>query len=64
MACIISPGPADGLEHVCLLVYPAPLLPERLVRRFKRFLAELALADGQRVLAHCPNSGFMLGCLE
>lgn len=60
---MISPGPADGLERVCL-PYPAPLLPGRLVRRFKRFLAEVDLANGQRVLAHCPNSGSMLGCLE
>ncbi|MFH1033485.1 MAG: DNA/RNA nuclease SfsA [Pseudomonadota bacterium] len=44
--------------------FPQPLLPGRLVRRFKRFLAEVDLADGTRVLAHCPNSGSMLGCQE
>lgn len=43
--------------------YPEPLIPGRLVRRYKRFLAEVELADGQRVTAHCPNSGSMLGCL-
>lgn len=43
--------------------YPEPLIAGRLVRRYKRFLAEVELADGQRVTAHCPNSGSMLGCL-
>ncbi|MBI5522808.1 MAG: DNA/RNA nuclease SfsA [Desulfarculus sp.] len=58
---ISSAGPA--LEAVRLDFDP-PLVPGRLVRRFKRFLAEVDLDSGQRVLAHCPNSGSMLGCLE
>lgn len=43
--------------------FPEPLIPGRLVRRYKRFLAEVELDDGHRVTAHCPNSGSMLGCL-
>lgn len=41
--------------------FSAPLLPGRLVRRYKRFLADIALDGGDTITAHCANPGSMLG---
>ena len=42
--------------------FARPLVAGRLVRRYKRFLADVLLEEGgDLVTAHCANSGSMLG---
>lgn len=44
--------------------FETPLIPGKLVKRYKRFLTDVELADGTVVTAHCANSGSMLSVNE
>jgi sugar fermentation stimulation protein A len=46
------------------MIFSPPLIPARLVRRYKRFLFDAVLDDGTEITGFCPNTGSMRGLTE
>jgi sugar fermentation stimulation protein A len=43
--------------------FSTPLIPGKFIKRYKRFLVDVELENGEIVTAHCPNTGSMKTCL-
>src|SRR3990167_320520 len=43
--------------------FDPPLEEGRLLRRYKRFLADIETTSGELLCIHCPNTGSMLNCM-
>lgn len=46
------------------MVFKESLVHGQLIKRYKRFLADVKLDSGEIITAHCTNSGSMKSCLE
>ncbi|RCL04074.1 MAG: sugar fermentation stimulation protein A [Candidatus Tokpelaia sp. JSC189] len=46
------------------MFFSVPLISGKLIRRYKRFLADVILDDGNKITASVPNTGSMLGLTE
>ena len=44
--------------------FKSRLIRGTLIQRYKRFLADVRLENGEIVTAHCTNTGSMMGCKE
>ncbi len=44
------------------MIFKNKLMPAKLIKRYKRFLADVVLTDGSTMTVYCPNTGSMRSC--
>jgi len=49
-------------QNEFVMEFSTPLIRGTLIKRYKRFLADVTLDSGKVITAHCPNTGSMLSC--
>jgi len=60
----LNPVGGADIEPDARVKFPTPLTKGRLLRRYKRFLADIMLDGGEEITAHCANPGSMMGLAE
>ena len=51
-----------GVNYIHTMQFPSRLIRGTLIQRYQRFLADVRVASGAIVTAHCTNTGSMMGC--
>lgn len=47
-----------------MVEFESPLIEAVLIKRYKRFLADVKLGNGELITVHCPNTGSMTNCAQ
>ncbi len=62
--CQLKIALVPNFAHITPMQFSTPLLEGRLIRRYKRFFADIELVDGNLITAHCANTGSMAGLVQ